>query len=755
MSEIKKISRRYDILFVILLFLLSVPAEYNEIFSLSEDQTILFRHGMRTNFNGRKEMSFPYDKIVLVTIDDSFFKKYGKFPLKRTDLAVIIQNLYILGAKVICVDLIMDLRGACNGDTELAQAFRQGSTVLASRALFDNSNRFQKISYPIPVLKNSSSSGYVNLTSPSSADTFLSRLRIWPNITEWDDGWPIAVRVLSEYMGVKPVLKDRKLVIGDISVLLDQFNDIYVDFSGIPKIHRFLHESAGISCSEFLDISDLDKYEIKELKTWVENKIVILGETSTGSHDWFDTPVGMVYGAEIIADTIYTLLKGGSLGPAPFPLEILISFVFLSSIVLCTSMIPAPLPQTLTAFILFLLFVLFCTVLYVYQGMVVSMTYNLTAGVLSYFILSLSSYFRERKLNIIQQKEKYQAEKQRNIAEAASKAKSAFLASMSHELRTPLNIILGYSRLMSQSRDIGPGHRKNLGTITQSGEHLLNLINQVLDLSKIEAGKMTLDEEDFDLRGLLGEMEDMFHMPANEKGLKLGFDLAPDLPVYIRADKMRLRQILINLIGNALKFTENGGVTVRLTEQNDAPDSSSKFLRFEIEDTGPGIAREETSHLFDAFAQASAGKQSGQGTGLGLSISHKFVRLMGGDISVRSDLGTGTTFIFEIQTGPVRTPGYEKTLPIREIAAPDISRTYEKPVKDISFSDAVSALPSEIPGNLKRAVEIADIDRIYSIINEIRTYNTQLADSLACMADEFDYNQIMSLIQKISGETEK
>ncbi|MDM8515418.1 CHASE2 domain-containing protein [Desulfobacterales bacterium HSG16] len=388
---------RYDIMFVVLLFFLCVPAEYHEIFSLFEDQTIVFRHGMRSGFNDQKKMSFLYDKVVLVTIDEVFFEEYGKFPLKREDLSKIIDNLDRLGAKVICVDLLMDMPGAYGEDPLLAKILEQSGAILASRALFDSDDLFQKLSYPTLLLKNASSSGYVNLTSTSSADTFLSRLRIHPEITELEDGWPIAIQAVSKYLGTKPLLQEKMLKFGKLSIPLDQFNDIYIDFSPVPEDYRFLHQLAGITAFEFLDIAGLDIYEKRELKDWVENKIVIIGETTAISHDWFDTPAGMVYGAEIIADTVSTLLKGAPLRPASLASEIMTSLLFLLSVILCVSLIRNPLLQTLAAGILFAGFIFICTVLYVYVGVVISMTYNLITGFFGYFVLSLSSYFRERK----------------------------------------------------------------------------------------------------------------------------------------------------------------------------------------------------------------------------------------------------------------------------------------------------------------------------------------------------------------------
>jgi signal transduction histidine kinase/DNA-binding NarL/FixJ family response regulator len=231
------------------------------------------------------------------------------------------------------------------------------------------------------------------------------------------------------------------------------------------------------------------------------------------------------------------------------------------------------------------------------------------------------------------------------IAEAANRAKSLFLANMSHELRTPLNAILGFTQLMTRDKGISKDHRENLGVIGRSGEHLLALINDVLDMSKIEAGQTSLDPSDFDLYRLLKGLEEMFGLRAEDKGLRLVVDCDESVPQFIRSDESKLRQVLINLLSNGIKFTAEGGVALRVmcTHEGEAA-----RLSFEVEDSGPGIADDELELLFDAFAQTSAGQRAQEGTGLGLPISQQFVSLMDGEISVASVVGQGSIFKFDI-----------------------------------------------------------------------------------------------------------
>ncbi|MBN2004676.1 MAG: PAS domain-containing protein [Anaerolineae bacterium] len=245
----------------------------------------------------------------------------------------------------------------------------------------------------------------------------------------------------------------------------------------------------------------------------------------------------------------------------------------------------------------------------------------------------------------------------KEAAEAANRAKSIFLANMSHELRTPLNAILGFTQLMARDQHVTPTQRESLETISRSGQHLLTLINDVLEMSKIEAGRTTLYEENFDLYRMCEALEDMFHLRATQKGLQLLFERAANVPQYVRTDESKLRQVLINLLSNAIKFTEEGGVTVRIgaQEKAGAPDAAAPLaptpitLHFEVEDTGVGISREDMAILFNPFVQTASGQETKEGTGLGLPISRQYVRLMGGEIAVESEEGRGSLFNFEIQ----------------------------------------------------------------------------------------------------------
>ncbi|MDY7013255.1 MAG: ATP-binding protein, partial [Cyanobacteriota bacterium] len=292
--------------------------------------------------------------------------------------------------------------------------------------------------------------------------------------------------------------------------------------------------------------------------------------------------------------------------------------------------------------------------------------------------------------------------KAKEAAETANEAKNTFLATMSHELRTPLNAILGFAQLMEYDSALSTMHRDNIDTIRRSGEHLLELINDVLDMSKIESGRMVLSEYPFDFHRLLERVEQIFQPQAKEKGLELIVECSPDISQYLCTDERKLRRILTNLLSNAMKFTDSGSITLRVSSANsdrlsigtfhetpvhqssenqrggDNPEQMANDqgrmtkdkgqIYFEIEDTGCGIPEEDRDELFEAFVQSKAQQGFQEGTGLGLPISRAFARLMGGDLVLqRTTVGGGATFAFEIRATLAEATQVEPIAPLRRV----------------------------------------------------------------------------------------
>jgi signal transduction histidine kinase len=275
-------------------------------------------------------------------------------------------------------------------------------------------------------------------------------------------------------------------------------------------------------------------------------------------------------------------------------------------------------------------------------------------------------------------------QKAKESAEAANRAKSTFLANMSHELRSPLNGILGFTELIQPSVNLTPEQQHSLAIIYRSGEHLLSLINDILDLSKIESGKIVLNPVDFNLTQMLWELEEMFHLKAHQKNLQLNWIVSGEIPQWVHGDRVKLRQVLINLIGNAIKFTQQGRVQLQVRSELV---KEELLLSFTVSDTGVGMTPQEIDHLFEPFVQGNAGITSSEGTGLGLAISRKYVQLLGGDISVTSEVEKGSTFQFTIALTPIPDTNVETTTPTRVISLKSNHPPYRILVVDDRESD--------------------------------------------------------------------
>ncbi len=351
----------------------------------------------------------------------------------------------------------------------------------------------------------------------------------------------------------------------------------------------------------------------------------------------------------------------------------------------------------------------------------------------------------------------------KEAADAANHAKSQFLANMSHELRTPLHAILGFTQVALQDSALKPQQRENLATVKRSGEHLLTLINDILEMSKIEAGSVSVREKPFDLHLLLENLAKMFALRSRSQNIELRFELSPHLPQYIQTDPVKLNQILINLLENGIKFTAQGRVTLKV-QPIISNSLTSARLAFMVEDTGYGILSSELESIFVPFTQSKQTSSSSKlslsqkGTGLGLAISQQFVRLLGGEIRVSSIVGQGSIFEFQI---PITVVDRTQVLvnsttqqPVKNLnpslnkknLAPSLSTPkHLSPAIDIS---ALANMQSEWIAKLKQAAIEVDADLILQLIEQIPSNNAYLARGLSKMLNNFEYDEIIELTER-------
>ena len=643
-------------------------------------------------------------RVVIVTIDESDISRLGRWPLSDATLAKLLDKLQTQQPQAIGLDLYRNLPVE-PGHQELLKVFASTPNLFGIQKVLSSSNG-AVVDPPSGLLeRNQIAASDLVVDADGRVRRHLLSVRDHQGKTSLTLGTKLALAYLAaKNISPENTSKDGVLKLGKAKFVPLQENEggyVRADVGGYQILANFHRLQGG-----FPKISVTDVLQDRIPGNLIRGRIVLIGSIAESLSDKFYTPYannphttwpGVELHANLASQILSSALDGRQLlRGLPEPLGWL--WIFLWSSVgtalgwnirakrWVVIVIPSAIASLIGSAYLLFLAGWWITVVSPFLALVsaglASRGYLLWRG-LQLSHQALENYAQTLELKVQERthelKEKNVAlEKARQDAEAANLTKSQFLANMSHELRTPLNAILGFSQLSVRSPSLPLEHKENLRIITRSGEHLLTLIDQVLDLSKIEAGRTTLNETNFDLFSLLDDLEAMFQLKAKDKHLLLFFERSPDVPQYVRTDEVKLRQVLINLINNALKFTFYGGVWVQVKRgigEEDTgisllPTSSHPYsLVFEVKDTGPGIAPDDLNSIFEAFVQTQTGKHSQEGTGLGLPISRFFVQLMGGEITVNSKVGRGTTFKFDIRVNTVNAKDTEIKQPMRRVIA--------------------------------------------------------------------------------------
>jgi len=394
----KNLHKRYDIFFTILIFLLMIPAEHKEWFSSLEDQFVSIRHILRTTYGDPEKVGFPHDKIGIVVQDDAFFEDYGSFPLRREDIGRIAENIAFLGAKIVMVDLLFDFNSSYGEDPKIAASLqRAGNTIVVSTIVFEGGDpsKFKEINYPVETIRKATATAYSN---HQIMGTMLNRLRIYPEIGQMYGEWPISVKTVAMYLGVEPKVENRSLILADMRIPLDHFNDFIIDYPTLKPGIKYLSLDpfVGLSAMDLLELDREDEETVAEFRSLIEGKIVFLGDTSEISHDHFDTAIGKVWGVEVLACEVATLLKGAPLRAASTTAEVIVALIFLVGLIL-VNLLSDPRPRALASVGLFIVYMAFATLSYIFLDLAFSMSYVMVAGIIGFAAINIYLFIDERK----------------------------------------------------------------------------------------------------------------------------------------------------------------------------------------------------------------------------------------------------------------------------------------------------------------------------------------------------------------------
>lgn len=609
------------------------------------------------------------ESIVIVTIDEEDITAVGDWPITDQILADLLIKIQAQSPRVVGMDLYRNLPEP-PGHEQLVQQFRSMPNLIGVEEIFND-----RVA-PSPVLDELGQIALADLVLDGDRKLRRALLSAYDPQSQQDFKSGLATRVASMYLETEGITietidsQQGKFRLGKTvftPLLPTEAGYTYEEVAG----YQILLNWRGAK-DRFPTISLTDVLNDNIPPNLLRDRAVLIGSIGTSTNDFFETPYsstwfsnkestpGVVVHANIASQIIRSAWEGRRLirGLTRFwtwnwiLLWSLIGAIttwkletssqgqkqFLGSTTLWGMVVVTSLfiGGSYSCFLAGLLLPIIAPLVALISSSIVSLNVYQKQQLLDY----------SRTLEVKVKERTQELEIAKLAADSANEAKSEFLASMSHELRTPLNGILGYAQIMARDEDVTPKLQKGIQVVYQSGSHLLNLINDILDLSKIEARKLELYNQDFHFPNLLTGVTEICRIKAQQKNVEFLYQASNNLPQAVHSDDKRLRQVLINLLGNAIKFTDSGSVT--LAVEILATSANQSQIRFQITDTGVGMTPEQVEKIFLPFEQVGDHNRRAQGTGLGLAITQKIVQLMGSEISVTSTLGKGSTFSFEL-----------------------------------------------------------------------------------------------------------